>query len=47
MKIYTLTLSPAYDVHASAETFAAFHENLATVTSREAGGKGRHTGDFG
>ena len=40
MRIYTLTLSPAYDVHASAEQFAAFHENLATVTSREAGGKG-------
>lgn len=40
MKIYTLTLSPAYDVHAGAEAFAAFHENLATVTSREAGGKG-------
>ena len=40
MKIYTLTLSPAYDVHASAEVFAQCHENLATVTSREAGGKG-------
>lgn len=40
MRIYTLTLSPAYDVHAGAETFAAFHENLATITSREAGGKG-------
>lgn len=40
MKIYTLTLSPAYDVHASAAEFAAFHENLATVTTREAGGKG-------
>lgn len=40
MRIYTLTLSPAYDVHASAAQFAAFHENLATVTSREAGGKG-------
>ncbi|MBE6976529.1 MAG: hypothetical protein E7439_04960 [Ruminococcaceae bacterium] len=40
MKIYTLTLSPAYDVHAAAKTFAAFHENLATVSSREAGGKG-------
>lgn len=40
MRIYTLTLSPAYDVHASAEMFAAFHENLATVESREAGGKG-------
>jgi len=40
MRIYTLTLNPAYDVHASAEQFAAFRENLATVTSREAGGKG-------
>ena len=40
MRIYTLTLSPAYDVHASAEAFAAFHENLATVISRDAGGKG-------
>lgn len=40
MKIYTITLNPAYDVHAYAENFAPFHENLATVTSREAGGKG-------
>ena len=40
MKIYTITLNPAYDVHAWAEHFAPFHENLADVTSREAGGKG-------
>ena len=40
MRIYTLTLNPAYDVHAFAEEFVPFHENLATVTSREAGGKG-------
>lgn len=40
MKIYTITLNPAYDVHAYAEHFMPFHENLATVTSREAGGKG-------
>ena len=40
MKIYTITLNPAYDVHAFAEHFAPFHENLANVTSREAGGKG-------
>lgn len=40
MKIYTITLNPAYDVHAYAEHFAPYHENLATVTSREAGGKG-------
>ena len=40
MNIYTITLNPAYDVHAYAEHFAPFHENLANVTSREAGGKG-------
>lgn len=40
MKIYTLTLSPAYDVHARCGEFAAGRENLAEITSREAGGKG-------
>ena len=40
MKIYTLTLNPAYDVHAFAESFAPYYENLAQVQSREAGGKG-------
>ncbi len=40
MKIYTITLNPAYDVHAYAEHFAPFHENLAHITSRDAGGKG-------
>lgn len=40
MKIYTITLNPAYDVHAFTEEFAPFHENLATITSRQAGGKG-------
>ena len=40
MKIYTLTLNPAYDVHASTEHFQPYHENLAQITSREAGGKG-------
>lgn len=40
MNIYTITLNPAYDVHAYAKAFAPFHENLADVTSREAGGKG-------
>ena len=40
MNIYTITLNPAYDVHAYAEHFAPFHENFAQVTSREAGGKG-------
>ena len=40
MKIYTITLNPAYDIHADADNFAAGHECLATVTSRDAGGKG-------
>lgn len=40
MKIYTLTLNPAYDVHASADDLKLYHENLARVLSREAGGKG-------
>lgn len=40
MKIYTLTLNPAYDVHAYAAQFVPFHENLAQIRSKEAGGKG-------
>lgn len=40
MKIITLTLSPAFDVHCTCNGFSPYHENLATVTSRDAGGKG-------
>ena len=40
MKIITLTLNPAFDVHCCAPDFQAYHENLAEVTLREAGGKG-------
>ena len=40
MKIYTITLSPAYDVHATASSLVLHHENLAHVMSRDAGGKG-------
>lgn len=40
MKIVTLTLNPAFDVHCFAENFQPFHENLAHVTANEAGGKG-------
>ncbi len=40
MNIYTLTLNPAYDVHAFAQELALRHENLAKIQSREAGGKG-------
>ena len=40
MKIYTITLNPAYDVHAGAERLVLGRENLAHVTNRDAGGKG-------
>lgn len=40
MRIFTLTLNPAYDVHVHTQHFEAFHEHIATVLSREAGGKG-------
>lgn len=40
MKIYTLTLNPAYDVHATADKLSLGHENLADINSRQAGGKG-------
>ena len=40
MKIITLTLNPAFDVHCSFKTFKAEGENFGIVTSRDAGGKG-------
>ena len=40
MRIYTLTLNPAYDIHATTAHFLPCKENLAAVTSRDAGGKG-------
>ena len=40
MKIITITLNPAFDVHCFTEQFNPFHENLAKVTARVAGGKG-------
>ena len=40
MKIITLTLNPAFDIHCYAENFLPFHENLAEITDRQAGGKG-------
>ena len=40
MKVITLTLSPAFDVHCHIAEFKTERENLATVTSRDAGGKG-------
>ena len=43
MKIVTLTLSPAFDVHCTAGAFRAGRENFASVTERAAGGKGLNT----
>lgn len=40
MKIITITLNPAFDVHCFTEHFNPFHENLARITERAAGGKG-------
>ena len=40
MKIVTLTLNPAFDVHCFCEAFRPYHESIARVTSRDGGGKG-------
>ena len=40
MKIVTLTLNPAFDVHCHTEHFEAFRENFAVIHSHQAGGKG-------
>lgn len=40
MKIITLTLNPAFDIHCYTETFQPFHENLVTITGKDPGGKG-------
>ena len=40
MNIVTLCLNPAFDVHCEIPDFAPYHENLARITARDAGGKG-------
>ena len=40
MKIITITLNPAFDIHCYTEHFRPFQENLARITERAAGGKG-------
>ena len=40
MKIITLTLNPAFDLHCFVKNFEPYHENLADISSLEAGGKG-------
>lgn len=40
MKIVTLTLNPAFDMHCHMSIFKPRHENLAEVTALDTGGKG-------
>ncbi len=40
MKVITITLNPAFDIHCHTATFKPYLENHCTVTAREAGGKG-------
>lgn len=40
MTIITLTLNPAFDLHCFAKNFKPYHESIAEVLSRDAGGKG-------
>ena len=40
MKLITLTLNPAFDIHCHIPHFAPYHENLAKMTDRTASGKG-------
>lgn len=40
MKIITLTLNPAFDVHCYSKDFRPYHESIFDITSTEAGGKG-------
>lgn len=40
MKIVTLTLAPAFDIHCDADSINLNHENIARITSYDIGGKG-------
>lgn len=40
MNVFTLTLNPAFDVHAGAQKLALYRENIVALTGRDAGGKG-------
>ena len=40
MKIVTLTLNPAFDMHCFIKTFCPYRENIAEIQSSDAGGKG-------
>ena len=40
MRIITITLNPAFDVHCTGKSLTIYHENFVKTTSVEAGGKG-------
>lgn len=40
MKVVTLTLNPAFDLHCEADNFLPYSESIVKLTSREGGGKG-------
>ena len=40
MRIITITLNPAFDIHCSAKALALYHENFVKTTTVDAGGKG-------
>lgn len=40
MKILTITLNPAFDIHCEVPQLIPSHEHLAKITSRDVGGKG-------
>lgn len=40
MRIITLTLNPAFDVHCYSKKFVPYHESIFDITSKDAGGKG-------
>lgn len=40
MRIITITLNPAFDVHCTAKDLTLYHENFVKTTSVDAGGKG-------
>jgi len=40
MKVVTITLNPAFDVHAKSDRFIEYNETIAEIISTESGGKG-------
>ena len=40
MRIITLTLNPAFDIHCDCANFKSYHDSIAKITAKDAGGKG-------